>query len=96
MTTEIESLLAEAPWLARLARSFTGSASEGEDIVQENHAALRSPPNADRQVRPGLGTVALNLVRMLTFDRADLELVRSLQTLRGCAAGAVDRACADQ
>lgn len=34
MTTEIESLLAEAPWLARLARRLTGGASEGEDIVK--------------------------------------------------------------
>ncbi len=65
MTTEIESLLAEAPWLARLARSLTDSASEAEDIVQETYAAaVRSPPAADRPVRPWLRTVAVNLVRM--------------------------------
>jgi RNA polymerase sigma-70 factor (ECF subfamily) len=65
MTTELENLLAEAPWLARLARSLTGSAAEADDIVQDTYAAaVRSPPAADRPVRPWLRTVAINLVRM--------------------------------
>lgn len=71
MTTEIETLLAEAPWLARLARSLTGSAAEADDIVQDTYAvALRSPPSVDRPVRPWLRTVAVNLVRMRRRGRA--------------------------
>ena len=71
MTTDIESLLAEAPWLARLARSLTRSAAEADDIVQDTYAAaVRSPPAADRPVRPWLRTVAVNLVRMRNRGRA--------------------------
>jgi RNA polymerase sigma-70 factor (ECF subfamily) len=62
---DIATLLAEAPWLARLARSLTGSAAEADDIVQETYAAaLRSPPDTERPLRPWLRRVAVNLVRM--------------------------------
>jgi RNA polymerase sigma-70 factor (ECF subfamily) len=62
---DIETLLAEAPWLARLARSLTSDAAEADDIVQETYAAaLRSPPDIDRPVRPWLRRVAVNLARM--------------------------------
>jgi RNA polymerase sigma-70 factor (ECF subfamily) len=71
MTSDIETLLAEAPWLARLARGLTGSATEADDIVQDAYAAaLHSPPAADRPVRPWLRTVAVNLVRMRNRARA--------------------------
>lgn len=39
MVADIATLLAEAPWLARLARSLTGDAAEADDIVQEAYAA---------------------------------------------------------
>jgi RNA polymerase sigma factor (sigma-70 family) len=65
MPADIETLLAEAPWLARLARSLTGDAAEAEDIVQDAYAAaLRSPPATDRPIRPWLRRVVVNLVRM--------------------------------
>jgi RNA polymerase sigma-70 factor (ECF subfamily) len=65
MPADIATLLAEAPWLARLARSLTGDAAEADDIVQETYAAaLRSPPDTDRPLRPWLRRVAVNLARM--------------------------------
>src|SRR5687768_8104157 len=65
MPADIEVLLAEAPWLARLARSLTGDAAEADEIVQETYAAaLRSPPATNRPVRPWLRRVASNLARM--------------------------------
>jgi len=71
MPADIESLLAEAPWLARLARSLTGNAAEADDIVQDTYAAaLRSPPDANRPLRPWLRTVAVNLARMRHRGRA--------------------------
>ena len=65
MPADIETLLAEAPWLARLARSLTGDAAEADDLVQDTYAAaLRSPPDSDRPIRPWLRGVATNLARM--------------------------------
>jgi RNA polymerase sigma-70 factor (ECF subfamily) len=65
MPADIATLLAEAPWLARLARSLTGDAAEADDLVQETYAAaLRSPPDTDRPIRPWLRRVAVNLARM--------------------------------
>jgi RNA polymerase sigma-70 factor (ECF subfamily) len=64
MPADIAALLAEAPWVARLARSLTGNAAEADDIVQDAYAAaLRSPPETDRPVRPWLRRVVVNLVR---------------------------------
>ncbi len=65
MPVDIGTLLAEAPWLARLARSVSGNAAEADDIVQEAYAAaLRSPPDTDRPIRPWLRRVVVNLARM--------------------------------
>jgi RNA polymerase sigma-70 factor (ECF subfamily) len=65
MPADIATLLAEAPWLARLARSLTGDAAEADDIVQEAYAAaLRSPPDDDRPLRPWLRRVVVNAIRM--------------------------------
>lgn len=64
MPADIATLLAEAPWVARLARSLVGDAAEADDIVQDAYAAaLRSPPDTDRPVRPWLRRVVVNLVR---------------------------------
>jgi RNA polymerase sigma-70 factor (ECF subfamily) len=64
MPADIATLLAEAPWVARLARSLVGNAAEADDIVQDAYAAaLRSPPETDRPVRPWLRRVVVNLVR---------------------------------
>lgn len=65
MPADIAALLAEAPWVARLARSLTGDPAEADDIVQDAYAAaLRSPPETDRPIRPWLRRVVVNLVRM--------------------------------
>jgi RNA polymerase sigma-70 factor (ECF subfamily) len=65
MPADIATLLAEAPWLARLARSLTGDPAEADDLVQDTYAAaLRSPPDTDRPIRPWLRRVAINLTRM--------------------------------
>jgi RNA polymerase sigma factor (sigma-70 family) len=65
MPADIATLLAEAPWLERLARSLTGDPAEADDLVQDTYAAaLRSPPDTDRPIRPWLRRVAINLVRM--------------------------------
>ena len=65
MPADIAALLAEAPWLARLARSLTGDGAEADDLVQDTYAAaLRSPPDTERPLRPWLRRVAVNLARM--------------------------------
>ncbi|HEY6039554.1 MAG TPA: sigma-70 family RNA polymerase sigma factor, partial [Kofleriaceae bacterium] len=62
---DVAELLSEAEWLTRLARSLTGSAADADDVVQDTFAAaLRSPPDPDRPVRPWLRRVATNIVRM--------------------------------
>ena len=62
--SDVATLLAEADWLTRLARSLVGS-DDVDDIVQETYvAALRSPPDPDRQARPWLRRVMVNVVRM--------------------------------
>jgi RNA polymerase sigma-70 factor (ECF subfamily) len=62
---DVAGILGEAEWLTRLARSLTGSAAEADDVVQDTFvAALRSPPDPDREVRPWLRRVVTNIVRM--------------------------------
>jgi len=62
--SDVATLLAEADWLTRLARSLVGS-DDADDIVQETYAAaLRSPPDPDRPARPWLRRVMVNVVRM--------------------------------
>src|SRR5262245_16523401 len=71
MPADIATLLAEAPWLERLARSLTGDPIEADDLVQDTYAAaLRSPPDTDRPIRPWLRRVAINLARMRHRVRA--------------------------
>ncbi len=62
---DVAEILGEAEWLTRLARSLTGSAADADDVVQDTFAAaLRSPPDPDRPVRPWLRRVVTNIVRM--------------------------------
>ncbi|HEX7701619.1 MAG TPA: sigma-70 family RNA polymerase sigma factor, partial [Kofleriaceae bacterium] len=62
--SDVATLLAEADWLTRLARSLVGS-DDADDIVQETYAAaLRSPPDPNRPARPWLRRVMVNVVRM--------------------------------
>ncbi|MBA3465005.1 MAG: RNA polymerase sigma factor [Deltaproteobacteria bacterium] len=71
MPADIATLLAEAPWLARLARRLTGDPAEADDLVQDTYAAaLRSPPATDRPLRPWLRRVAINLARMRHRSRS--------------------------
>lgn len=60
-----EALLAEAGWLRALAASLVSDPATADDLVQETWlAALRSPPSADRPLRPWLRTVLENFLRM--------------------------------
>jgi RNA polymerase sigma factor (sigma-70 family) len=62
---DLENLLVEAAWLARVARGIAADAAEADDAVQETWvAALRSPPAGDRPARPWLRTVLGNAIRM--------------------------------
>ena len=46
--SDVTTLLAEADWLTRLARSLVGG-DDADDFVQETYAvALRTPPDPDR------------------------------------------------
>jgi transposase len=59
------ALLAQLPWLRRLARLLVRDAASAEDLVQEAClAALERPPLPDRELRPWLAVVLRNLVRM--------------------------------
>jgi hypothetical protein len=61
MSVDVAGVLAEAEWLTRLARSLTGDSAEAADAVQETFvAALRSPPDPERPVRPWLRRVLTN------------------------------------
>ena len=62
MTADPKALLEHASWLRRLARHLVGD--DAEELVQETWvAALRRPPEHDRDVRPWLRAVATNLAR---------------------------------
>lgn len=57
-------LLAHATWLRRLAYRLVGDTSVADDVAQETWlAAWRSPPRADRPVRPWLRHVLRNAAR---------------------------------
>jgi RNA polymerase sigma-70 factor (ECF subfamily) len=61
---DVETLLSNAQWLRRLARGLGGE-GEADDLIQDTWmAALRSPPDPRRPVRPWLAEVVRNLVRM--------------------------------
>jgi RNA polymerase sigma factor (sigma-70 family) len=64
----IESLMLESRWLRRLAGSLVSE--DAEDAVQDTYlAAMSSPPSLDRPVRPWLGQVLRNFVRMRRRSR---------------------------
>jgi RNA polymerase sigma factor (sigma-70 family) len=83
VSADITTLLAEAHWLERLARSLTGDPVEADDLVQDTYAAaLRSPPDTDKPIRPWLRRVAINLARMrhrVRTRRAATESVLEIQ-----------------
>jgi len=59
-----QDLLQHSAWLRRLAASLVGDAA-ADDLVQETWiAAMRSPPDGERPLRPWLSTVLRNLARM--------------------------------
>ena len=63
----IDELLAQQGWVSRLARQLAGA--EGEDVAQDTwFAALRSPPEQGRPIRPWLTTVVRNMVRLRWRD----------------------------
>jgi RNA polymerase sigma factor (sigma-70 family) len=63
--SQIDALLSQADWLQRLARCLVHNRPDSDDLVQETWvAAMRSPPEAGRPVRPWLNQVMRNLVRM--------------------------------
>jgi RNA polymerase sigma-70 factor (ECF subfamily) len=58
-------LRAHAAWLRRLAVSLAGAGPNSEDAIQETWAvALASPPRKRAALRPWLGTVLRNFVRL--------------------------------
>jgi RNA polymerase sigma factor (sigma-70 family) len=61
----IDSLLAHAGWLNRLARHLVKDGDVAQDVAQEVWlAARRAPPEAGRPARPWLAQVLRNAVRM--------------------------------
>jgi RNA polymerase sigma-70 factor (ECF subfamily) len=64
MTLTLETLLGQAAWLRRLARSLVGDAANAEDAVQDTLvAAWKHPPADPRNPRPWFGTVLTNRIR---------------------------------
>ncbi|MCP3917425.1 MAG: sigma-70 family RNA polymerase sigma factor [bacterium] len=71
---DLQRLLTHTEWLRSLARRLVRDASAAEDLVQETFlAAMKSPPDPDRPVRPWLAGV----VRRLAAMRARSEGRRS-------------------
>ena len=59
-----DTLLEHATWLRRLAASLVGDPTLADDLVQDTWvAALRSPPDRDRPIRPWLARVVRNAAR---------------------------------
>ena len=53
-----EEILAHAAWLNRLARQLVNATAAADDIAQETWvAAVRTPPERGRPLRPWLGEV---------------------------------------
>lgn len=62
---ELEKLVSELSWLKRLASALVRDESDANDLVQETWlVAAEHAPTDGRPLRPWLGRVALNLVRM--------------------------------
>jgi RNA polymerase sigma factor (sigma-70 family) len=62
---DVDALLSESDWLRRLATGLLHDRSDADDLVQRTWiAALGSPPEPGRPVRPWLATVLRNLIRM--------------------------------
>jgi RNA polymerase sigma-70 factor (ECF subfamily) len=61
---DVDGLLAQAEWLRGLA-GYLVHGGDADDVVQETWvAAMRSPPEASRPVRPWLAQVLRNVIRM--------------------------------
>lgn len=74
VNVSIDELLVHAAWVRGLARSLVRDVAAADDLVQEAWlAAMRSPPPADRPVRPWL----FGLIRRLAFHRARGEARRA-------------------
>jgi RNA polymerase sigma-70 factor (ECF subfamily) len=62
---ELDRLLRHTDWLRALARRLVKDAATAEDLVQETWmAAMKSPPDPNRPVRPWLAGVVRRLARM--------------------------------
>jgi RNA polymerase sigma-70 factor (ECF subfamily) len=60
-----DELLAQAGWLGLLARRLVADPNAADDVVQDTWiAALRRPPERERELRPWLAKVARNVARM--------------------------------
>src|SRR5919205_300691 len=60
----VEDLLANSEWLPRLAAYLVHDGPDADDAVQSSwEAALRSPPDRHRPIRPWLAQVLRNTVR---------------------------------
>jgi RNA polymerase sigma factor (sigma-70 family) len=60
----VEVLVAHAEWLRQLAAYLLRDGPDAEDVVQETwEAALRSPPDPGRPIRPWLAQVLRNAIR---------------------------------
>lgn len=62
-TPSLDTLLAQGAWLRNLARRLA-SGADADDVAQETwRAAIESPPDPDRPLRPWLAQVLRNTVR---------------------------------
>jgi RNA polymerase sigma factor (sigma-70 family) len=62
---QLDELMAERAWVARLAYRMVRDRDDADDVAQETLlAALESPPATDRPTRGWLGRIATNVVRL--------------------------------
>jgi RNA polymerase sigma-70 factor (ECF subfamily) len=70
-SVDLESLLAHAGWLTRLAHHLADGGADSDDLVQDTWlSALRSPPDPRRPPRPWLAEVMRNVRRMAARSEA--------------------------
>jgi DNA-directed RNA polymerase specialized sigma24 family protein len=86
----LDVLLAQSDWLRRLALGLVHSRSDADDLIQETWmAALRSPPDPERPIRPWLTRVLQNLSRM-SFRGESRRRLRDQSAAVGEGTEAVD------
>jgi RNA polymerase sigma-70 factor (ECF subfamily) len=76
----LEQLVADLAWVRRLARALVKDDAIADDLAQDAYLVAAEKAPADRPLRPWLGRVVLNLVRMRgrsTKRRAARELATS-------------------